>query len=199
MNNQNGTFTDATANIPQNWPTSNTWVKWIEAGDFNGDGFIDIVCTAHFGSSPKLYFNNGNAVFTDASDRLNLPNTSGLVSTRVADYDNDGAPEIAFLDYNNKIIIAKKIQNYVLNTNSFTTNQIKDIDVYPNPFSSNFSIKIPKNENFKFLTIFDTLGKKIYSITTFQENFSIDHLSKGMYILNIETDKHKYSKKIIKI
>ena len=173
--------------------------KWIEAGDFNGDGFIDIVCTEHFGISPKLYFNNGNALFTDASDRLNLPNTSGLVSTRVADYDNDGAPEIAFLDYNNKIIIAKKIQNYVLNTNSFTTNQIKDIDVYPNPFSSNFSIKIPEKENFKFLTIFDVLGKKIYSTTTFQENFSIDYLSKGMYILNIETDKHKYSKKIIKI
>jgi hypothetical protein len=198
LNNQNGTFTDATANIPQNWGTTNTWVKWMEVGDFNGDNFIDIVTTAHFGTNPKLYFNNGNAVFIDASDRLNLPNTSGLVSTRVGDYDNDGAPEIAFLDVNNKIIIAKKIQNYVLNTNSFTTNQIKDIDVYPNPFSSNFSIKIPKNENFKFLTIFDTQGKKIYSTTTFQENFSIDYLSKGMYILNIETDNHKYSKKLLK-
>lgn len=199
LNNQNGTFTDATANIPQNWPTTNTWVKWLEVGDFNGDGFTDIVTTAHFGTSPKLYFNNGNAVFTDASDRLNLPNTGGLVSTRVGDYDNDGTLEIAFLDSTNKIIIAKKIQNYVLNTIAFTSNQIQDIVVYPNPFSSNFSIKIPENENFKFLTIFDTLGKKIYSTNTFQENFSINHLSKGMYILNIETDKHKYSKKIIKI
>lgn len=199
LNNQNGTFTDATANIPQNWPATNTWVKWLEVGDFNGDGFTDIVTTAHFGTSPKLYFNNGNAVFTDASDRLNLPNTGGLVSTRVGDYDNDGTLEIAFLDSTNKIIIAKKIQNYVLNTIAFTSNQIQDIVVYPNPFSSNFSIKIPENENFKFLTIFDTLGKKIYSTNTFQENFSINHLSKGMYILNIETDKHKYSKKIIKI
>lgn len=198
LNNQNGTFTDATANIPQNWPTTNTWVKWIEVGDFNSDGYLDIVCTSHFGTNPKLYFNNGNAVFIDASDRLNLPNTSGLVSTKVGDYDNDGILEIAFLDNNNKIIIAKKIQNYVLNTNSFTSNQIQDIVVYPNPFSSNFSIKIPENEAFKFLTIFDPLGKKIYSTTTFQENFSIDHLSKGIYLLNIETDKHKYSKKIIK-
>jgi hypothetical protein len=198
LNNQNGTFTDATANIPQNWPTTNTWVKWIEVGDFNGDGFTDIVTTAHFGTSPRLYFNNGNAVFTDVSDRLNLPNTSGLVSTRVGDYDNDGSLEIAFLDFNNKIIIAKVIQNYVLSTSDYDLNPRKDIAIYPNPFSSDFSIKIPENETFKSLTIFDIVGNKVYSTATFQENRSIDHLSKGIYILNIETDKHKYSKKIIK-
>jgi len=198
LNNQNGTFTDATANIPQNWPTTNTWVKWVEVGDFNSDGYIDIVCTSHFGTNPKLYFNNGHAVFEDASNLLTLPNTNGLASTRVGDFDNDGSLEIAFLDSGNKIIIAKKIQNYVLNTNSFTTNEIKDIVIYPNPFSSNFSIKIPENEEFKLLTIFDSGGKKIYSTSTFEENWSIDYLSKGIYILNIETDKHKYSKKIIK-
>lgn len=198
LNNQNGTFTDATANIPQNWPSTNTWVKWVEVGDFNSDGYIDIVCTSHFGTNPKLYFNNGNAIFEDASNLLTLPNVNGLASTRVGDFDNDGSLEIAFLDSGNKIIIAKKIQNYVLNANSFTINQIKDIVIYPNPFSFNFSIKIPKNEAFKFLTIFDSGGKKIYSTSTFEENWSIGHLSKGIYLLNIETDKHKYSKKIIK-
>jgi hypothetical protein len=198
LNNQNGTFTDATANIPQNWPSSNTWIKWIEVGDFNSDGFIDIVCSLHFGSVPKLYFNNGNGIFEDASNRISLPNSNGIVSIRVANYDEDAAAEIAFLCANNKIIIAKKIQNYVLNTNDFTSNQIEDIVVYPNPFSSNFSIKIPENEEFKLLTIFDSGGKKIYSTSTFEENWSIDHLSRGVYILNIETDKHKYSKKTIK-
>jgi hypothetical protein len=115
LNNQNGTFREATANIPQNWASSNTWVKWIEVGDFNSDGFIDIVCSSHYGSSPKLFFNRGNAIFEDASNRISLPNISGVVSTRVADYDNDGNSEIAFLCANNKIIIAKKIRNYVLN------------------------------------------------------------------------------------
>jgi hypothetical protein len=116
INNQNGTFTDATANIPQNWPTTNTWVKWIEVGDFNSDGFIDIVCASHYSPNPKLYFNRGNAIFEDASNRMILPSVTGIVSTRVADYDNDGNAEIAFLCANNKIIIAKKIQNYVLNS-----------------------------------------------------------------------------------
>jgi len=199
LNNQNGTFTDATANITQNWGTGNNkWIKWIETGDFNNDGFIDIVCSLHFGSAPKLYFNRGNAVFEDASGRITLPSVTGIVSTRVADYDTDGTAEIAFLCANNKIVIAKKIQNYVLNTNDFTSNQIEDIMVYPNPFTANFSIKIPENENFKSFTIFDTLGKKIHATSTFQETFSIDHLSNGMYIINIETDKNKYTKKIIK-
>lgn len=199
INNQNGTFTDATANIPQNWGTGNNkWIKWIETGDFNSDGFIDIVCSLHFGIGPKLYFNNGNGIFQDASGRITLPSVTGIVSTRVADYDTDGTAEIAFLCANNKIVIAKKIQNYVLNTNDFTSNQIEDIMVYPNPFSANFSIKIPENENFKSFTIFDTLGKKIHATSTFQETFSMDHLSNGMYILNIETDKNKYTKKVIK-
>ena len=198
LNNQNGTFRDATANIPQNWPSSNTWIKWIEVGDFNSDGLLDIVCASHFSPNPKLYFNRGNAIFEDASGRITLPSVTGIVSTRVADYDTDGTAEIAFLCANNKIVIAKKIQNYVLNTNDFTSNQIEDIMVYPNPFSANFSIKIPENENFKSFTIFDTLGKKIHATSTFQETFSMDHLSNGMYIINIETDKNKYTKKIIK-
>ena len=127
-----------------------------------------------------------------------MPNSNGIVSIRVANYDNDAAPEIAFLCYNNRIIIAKKIQNYVLNTADFTANILHDIVIYPNPFSANFSIKMPENENFKSFTIFDTLGKKIHATSTFQETFSLVHLSNGMYIINIETDKNKYTKKIIK-
>jgi hypothetical protein len=198
LNNQNGTFTDATANIPQNWPTTNTWVKWVEVGDFNSDGFLDIVCTSHVSASPKLYFNNGNAVFVDASSSLTLPSPFALVSTRVADFDNDGSLEIAFLDIANKIIIAKKIQNYVLNTNSYTLNQGKDVVIYPNPFSDKFSLKIPDNETFKFLTIFDIVGNKIYSTDAYKENFTVDSLKKGVYIITIETNKQRYSKKIIK-
>jgi len=198
LNNQNGTFTDATANIPQNWSTTNTWVKWVEVGDFNNDGFTDIVCTAHFASSPKLYFNNGNAVFEDASNRLMPPNSGGLASTRVGDYDNDGTLEIAFLGGNNRIIIAKKVQNYVLDTSSFALNQNNSIVIYPNPFTSNFSIKVPENEEFKSLTIFDMIGKKIYSATTYEESFSANFLNRGIFILTIETNKQKYSKRIVK-
>jgi hypothetical protein len=198
LNNQNGTFTDATANIPQNWPTTNTWVKWIETGDFNGDGFTDIITTSHYGTSPKLYFNNGNAVFTDASERISLPNTGGLVSTRVGDYDNDGVAEIAFLDSGNKIIIAKVIENFVLNTNEYALTQIKDIAIYPNPYSSHFSIMIPENETFQSLSVFDILGNQVYSTATFEEQFSINHLAKGVYILTVATNNQKYSKKIVK-
>lgn len=198
LNNQNGTFTDATANIPQNWPTTNTWVKWIETGDFNGDGFIDIVTSSHFATGPKLYFNNGSAVFEDASDRINLPNASGIVSTRVGDYDNDGTLDIAFLDNNNKIIIAKVIQNYVLSASDNYWNLRKDIATYPNPFTSDFSIKIPDNETFTSLTLFDIVGNKVYATTTFEEAFSVAHLAKGIYLLTVTTNQQKYFKKIVK-
>ena len=198
LNNQNGTFTDATANLPQSWATSNTWVKWIETGDFNNDGNIDIVCAAHYAASPKLYYNNGNAQFTDASSTLNLPTVNGILSTRVRDYDNDGRPDIAFLASNNKIVIAKSIQDYVLNTNDFSINPAKGIAVYPNPFKNNFSFKLPEGESIKSLTIFDFLGKKVFSSNEFDENTSFNFLPKGIYILNLETNKKKYVEKIIK-
>jgi len=76
----------------------------------------------------------------------------------VADYDNDGSSEIAFLGYNNKIVIAKKIQNYNLKTKSNTLHKSKDIIVNTSPFTGYFSIKIPEKEKCKSLTLLDLVG-----------------------------------------
>lgn len=198
LNNKNGTFTDVTSNIPQNWATTNTWVKWIEVGDFNSDGNLDLVCVPHGGANPRLFFNNGHALFVDASSTLNLPGVNNIASIRAANYDNDSELEIAFLCSNNKIVIANKIQNYVLNNESFDSPQIEDIIIYPNPFKNSFSVKIPVNENFKTLTIYSMTGQKVYSSTKFDKNFSIHFLTNGIYLIKIETDRHNYLKKIIK-
>ena len=198
LNNHDGTFTDATANLPQSWGTSNTWIKWLETGDFNSDGNIDIVCATHSGTSPKLYYNNGNAEFTDASNTIILPGVNNILSTRVRDYDNDGKVEIAFLTSNNKIVIAKSIVNYILNNNDFTLNEGKEIAIYPNPFKNSFYIKLPQGEEIQSITLYDWLGKKVFSSKQFDEETNFNFLSKGIYMLNIETNNNRYVKKIIK-
>lgn len=197
LNNKNGTFSDASANIPQSWETTNTWVKWIEVGDLNNDGFLDIICSSFGGAKPKLYFNHGNALFTDASGVLNPKNLFNILSIRVDDFDNDGTNEIAFL-HHDQILIANKIKDYVL---SDLTSPIKienDLVVYPNPFDENFSIKIPDNENFKSLSIYGISGKKIYTTDVFEEVFSLKFLENVVYVFVVETDKQKYSTKIEK-
>ncbi|TVZ60181.1 putative secreted protein (Por secretion system target) [Flavobacteriaceae bacterium MAR_2010_105] len=198
LNNQDGTFTDATSNIPQSWGTSNTWIKWIEAGDFNSDGKIDIVGATHFGGSPKLYYNSGNAHFVDASDRLSLPGVSNIISTRVRDFDNDGKLDIAFLAPNNRIVIAKSIQDFTLNNTNRIFNETEGPIVYPNPFKNRFSIKLKPSETLKSIQIYNVQGEKVYSTDTINEDISVNFLPSGIYFLNIETTTATFSKKLIK-
>ena len=62
INNRDGTFRDATQNIPQNWPkptAEHIWITRIESGDFNNDGLIDFVVNVN-GRRPKLFLNAGD-------------------------------------------------------------------------------------------------------------------------------------------
>ncbi len=116
INNRDGTFSDSTQNILQNWPVSNAWIKWIEKGDFNNDGWMDFVVCLH-GAQPFLYLNTGNTKFTDASFLLNSSITN-IASYRTSDFDNDELTDIAFLDYYGNIIIAKNLQPYSVSIDS---------------------------------------------------------------------------------
>jgi len=90
-NNGDGSFTKLTdadlgvhlASEAGTW-LANTW------GDFNNDGWLDLVMTADFGSSfgNHFYLNNGDGTFSH-----HFPSFANLVGSRSitnGDYDNDG-------------------------------------------------------------------------------------------------------------
>jgi hypothetical protein len=72
--------------------------------DYNGDGRLDIFFTngANIASLKKddpkyrnrLFRNDGNGVFTDVTDAAGLAGTGYDVGVAVADYDNDGFPDL---------------------------------------------------------------------------------------------------------
>jgi hypothetical protein len=86
-NNGNLTFTDIVAGITGVYQSSVAW------GDYNNDGYIDLLITGYTGSttSSKVYRNNGNGTFTDIGAGLQIMDRS---SVAWGDYDNDGDLDI---------------------------------------------------------------------------------------------------------
>jgi FG-GAP repeat. len=87
---------------------SNSSVAW---GDYNNDGYLDVLITGYDGSMPisKIYKNNGDESFTEQTS-INLP---GVYNSSVAwgDYNNDGYLDILLTGFNGSTAISKIYKN----------------------------------------------------------------------------------------
>ncbi len=83
----------------------------------------------------------------------------------------------------------------VANAASINDKQINNVNCYPNP--AHHFVRIESQDIIENITIFNQLGQKIKSID-YNQMIDISKLSKGMYFLNIKTDRGLTIKKIIK-
>ncbi|ACL03540.1 FG-GAP repeat protein [Desulfatibacillum aliphaticivorans] len=99
LNNQDGTFRDASDGLPQDWPTSpnygDCWVRWTLPADFNSDGWLDFLAVGQNSCPTKMYLNKGGAEFRDASNLVPLGTSPGVCA--VGDFTGDGRPDIAVI------------------------------------------------------------------------------------------------------
>lgn len=73
-----------------------------------------------------------------------------------------------------------------------------EISLFPNPNNGRFKVKIEGMTNSGELSVWDTFGKKVYHARLKNGNelpISIDGLSKGMYLLEVETQNKTLTKK----
>ena len=86
-NNGNGTFTDISAASGSNSIVDG---MGITAGDYDGDGYLDL----YFSNSPldgnMLLRNNGDETFTDVSAFAGVAHNGSCWGVNFLDYDNDG-------------------------------------------------------------------------------------------------------------
>jgi hypothetical protein len=96
---------------------ANGYVAW---GDYNGDGYLDILLTGGTGSGPisKIYRNNGNNTFTEQTD-ISLMNVYKS-SASWGDYDSDGNLDILLTGSTGSEAVSKIYRN---NGNSTFTEQ----------------------------------------------------------------------------
>jgi len=98
-----------------------------------------------------------------------------------------------------------ELQYHYGDVNCFTPlmeiNKVEETDntmsIYPNPASE--SITISSDNIIKYLEIYNPLGQKVYQTKVNAKSKSIDinSLSKGIYIIGVNTDKGYVKKKII--
>lgn len=77
--------------------------------------------------------------------------------------------------------------------------QITDVSVYPNPVNDMLYIEFDNLIEEKSITIFNSLGKLVYSKKTKANKIDLCKLENGIYSLTIEINKRKINKIIVKI
>ncbi len=99
QNNGNGTFTDISliSGLAASEDGRYEAGMGIDAADVDGDGLLDVYVTHLDFELNRLYHNNGDGTFTDATYTSGLGNKAMLLSgvaAKFIDYDNDGWPDI---------------------------------------------------------------------------------------------------------
>ena len=93
-NNHDGTFTDVTDKAGVGYPC---WAMGGAVGDYNNDGWPDILVTCQEGM--VLYRNNGNGTFTDVTRQAHLTDPRWTTGAAFADYDGDGFADLMISRY----------------------------------------------------------------------------------------------------
>lgn len=93
-NNGDGTFTDVTERSGLGYPG---WAMGVAAGDYDGDGWIDLYVTC-LGSN-HLYHNNGGGTFTDVTQKAGVDDPRWSTGAAFGDYDNDGDLDLFVANY----------------------------------------------------------------------------------------------------
>jgi len=82
-------WTRLAGNLP-----SRTWANRVKLQDVNNDGTLDII--ASYAEGPRIWLNNGQAVWTPALQGLPSPMMQGVyVSVEMGDFNNDGLLDLA--------------------------------------------------------------------------------------------------------
>jgi len=118
LNNGNGTFRDATSQVPQRIPKTSLnapcWIIWLMPADIDGDGWTDFIMVG-VGQESRLFLNKGNARFIDGTDLLPVTvwdsfNSFSFSSIHPGDVDRDGDLDLFLCSGAREFFVAKNLK-----------------------------------------------------------------------------------------
>ncbi len=193
----------ATVDIPLN---SGTTVEAV-AGDWNRDGYTDLVVTCGDSHQISILLNDGTGKFSEASREDLGQTTVGVVA---GDWDHDGDLDLAVThDPTNSISILKNknILTGMRKGESEIPSAYSLLQNYPNPFNPTTTImyELPR-ESFVSLSVYNLLGEEVSKLTDgyqsagrHQIRFAADRISSGIYFYRLSTGRFTQQRKMILI
>jgi hypothetical protein len=101
-NNRDGTFTEigSLAGVGYNEDGREQGGMGVAAGDYDGDGFLDIIKTNFDADTSTLYHNRGDGTFDDVTFPSGIGGNTKYVGWGVGfvDFDNDGWPDLLIVN-----------------------------------------------------------------------------------------------------
>ena len=76
-------------------------------------------------------------------------------------------------------------------------NDLSGVAIYPNPANDVVNIKAPAGVTIESVSIFDVLGKETRA-NVVNGQINVSNLSRGVYILNINTNRGTLTQKVVK-
>lgn len=81
---------------------------------------------------------------------------------------------------------------------SINDNLHKTVKVNPNPFINTINLEVGNSSVLQNIIVYDITGKVVFMSNTNLKQLDLGHLEKGIYILNLSTEKEKARFKIVK-
>jgi hypothetical protein len=150
--------------------------------------------------NPPMICLGDSVVLEAASGFVSYSWNNGMTGDRIVDFPGQDTWYMVEAVDSNGCMVQEDIWVYVdtcISTSTFNLLE-KQIIIYPNPTSGKVNIDLPKGEYFHF-TLTDILGKVVLQKETISEKFVFDtkEISKGTYLIKLESVKGKYSRKLL--
>lgn len=160
----------------------------VYAADLDNNGTIDVLSTSEDGKIAWYKNTDGQGAF-GPQEILTTTNSSNSIYG--ADIDSDGDNDV--VSGGADIVWFENMHPLSINEN-----QIIGVSVYPNPVRNKLYLDVYENSAIKSIHVFDVSGKKLIENNGETRQLDLSHFPKGIYLLEVKTEKGIFTEKLIK-